>query len=152
MKRILVGVDGSATSLKAVELAADLAKKCSAQLTLLTVVPRSPPAVDRAVDPTFEEYARIEHIQDPPEEFVVAAAEKVLDRARRAAAAKGATPIEAGPAFGDPAREIIAEAEDRNADLVVVGSRGHGRLAGLLLGSVAQKLVSHAPCPVLVVR
>jgi nucleotide-binding universal stress UspA family protein len=148
MKRILVGVDGSATSLKAVELAADLAKKCGAQLTLLTVVPRSPPAVD----PTFEEYARIEHIQDPPEEFVVAAAEKVLDRARKAAGAKGATPIEAGPAFGDPAREIIAEAEDRNADLIVVGSRGHGRLAGLLLGSVAQKLVSHAPCPVLVVR
>jgi nucleotide-binding universal stress UspA family protein len=115
---------------------------------LLTVVPRSPPAVD----PAFEEYARIEHIQDPPTEFAVAAAEKVLDRARGAAAAKGATPIEAEPASGDPAREIIAEAENRNADLIIVGSRGHGRLAGLLLGSVAQKLLSHAPCPVLVVR
>jgi len=148
MRQILVGVDGSATSLKAVELAADLATKCNAQLTLLTVVPRSPPAVD----PAFEEYARIEHIQEPPTEFVHAAAEKLLDKARRAAGAKGATPIEAEPAFGDPARELIAEAEDRNADLIVVGSRGHGRLAGLLLGSVAQKLVSHAPCPVLVVR
>jgi nucleotide-binding universal stress UspA family protein len=148
MKRILVGVDGSPASLKAVELAADLAKKCGAEITLLTVVPRSPPAVDAG----YEEYARIEHIQEPPKEFVVAAAEKVLDRARRMAVAKGATPIAAESAFGDPTRELIAEAEDRNADLVVVGSRGHGRLAGLLLGSVAQKLVSHAPCPVLVVR
>jgi len=148
MERILVGVDGSPASLKAVELAADLAKKCGAQLTLLTVVPRSPPAVDSG----YEEYARIEHIQEPPKEFVVAAAEKVLDRARRAAGAKGAMPIAAEPVFGDPTREIIAEAENRTADLIVVGSRGHGRLAGLLLGSVAQKLVSHAPCPVLVVR
>jgi nucleotide-binding universal stress UspA family protein len=148
MKRILVGVDGSPASLKAVELAADLAAKYNAQLTLLTVVSRSPPAVD----PAFGEYARIEHIQEPPTEFAHAAAEQVLDRAREVAGAKGATPIEAEPAFGDPTRELIAEAEDRNADLVVVGSRGHGRLSGLLLGSVAQKLVSHAPCPVLVVR
>jgi nucleotide-binding universal stress UspA family protein len=148
MKRILVGVDGSPASLKAVELAGDLPRKCGAQLTLLTVVPRSPPAVASC----YAEYARIEHTQEPPKEFVVAAAEEVLDRARRATGAKGAAPIEAEPAFGDPAREIIATAEDRNADLIVVGSRGHGRLAGLLLSSVAHKLVSHAPCPVLVVR
>ena len=58
MKRILVGVDGSPASLKAVELAADLVKKCNAQLSLLTVVSRSPPAVDAG----YEEYARIEVI------------------------------------------------------------------------------------------
>jgi hypothetical protein len=62
MKRILVGVDGSPASLKAVELAADLVKKCNAQLSLLTVVSRSPPAVDAG----YEEYARIEHIRSTP--------------------------------------------------------------------------------------
>jgi nucleotide-binding universal stress UspA family protein len=43
-------------------------------------------------------------------------------------------------------------AQRENADLIVVGSRGHGRLAGLLLGSVAQKVIAHASCPVLVAR
>ena len=49
-------------------------------------------------------------------------------------------------------QEIITTAQDRRADLIVVGSRGHGRFAGLLLGSVAQKLISLVPCPVVVVR
>ena len=44
-------------------------------------------------------------------------------------------------------QEIITIAQDRRADLIVVGSRGHGRLAGLLLDSVAQKLISLAPRP-----
>jgi nucleotide-binding universal stress UspA family protein len=76
----------------------------------------------------------------------------VLDDARREAQAKGATRISAEPSFGDLAEEIITAARDRQADLVVVGSRGHGRLAGLLLGSVAQKVISLAHCPVVVVR
>ena len=94
----------------------------------------------------------MEHIQVPATELALAAAESVLDGAGRAARAKGTTPIAAEPSFGDPAQEIIAAAGDRQADLIVVGSRGHGRLAGLLLGSVAQKVVSLAPCPVVVVR
>jgi nucleotide-binding universal stress UspA family protein len=58
----------------------------------------------------------------------------------------------AEPSVGDPAQEIITVAQDRQADLIVVGSRGRGRLAGLLLGSVAQKVISLAHCPVVVVR
>lgn len=50
-----------------------------------------------------------------------------------------------------PAHEIIATAKQRNADLIVVGSQGHSIIGGLLLGSVAYRLLHIAPCPVLVV-
>jgi nucleotide-binding universal stress UspA family protein len=85
-------------------------------------------------------------------ELALMTADNVLDNARRKARANGITRISAEPSFGDPAREIITVAQTRQADLIVVGSRGHGRLASLLLGSVAQKVVSLAHCPVVVVR
>ncbi|MER3418204.1 MAG: hypothetical protein C4343_03660 [Chloroflexota bacterium] len=53
---------------------------------------------------------------------------------------------------GRPASAIIEEARDFEADLVVVGNRGHGTLETMLLGSVSAEVVDHAPCPVLVVR
>jgi nucleotide-binding universal stress UspA family protein len=53
---------------------------------------------------------------------------------------------------GDPAEAIIDVATTRSSDIIVMGSRGLGRLAGLLLGSTSQKVVAHAPCPVLIVR
>ncbi len=54
--------------------------------------------------------------------------------------------------FGSAAEEIIDVAEIRQCDLIVMGSRGLGAVRGLLLGSHAQKVIQHAPCPVLVVR
>ena len=148
MERILVGVDGSAPSLRAVQFAADLASKYNAELILLTIVPRLSPEVP----PEVERYARVEHIRVPEAQLAFTAAENVLGDARREAVAKGATLVSAEPSFGDPSGEIIAAARDRGADLIVVGSRGHGRLVGLLIGSVAQKVVSLAYCPVVVVR
>jgi nucleotide-binding universal stress UspA family protein len=53
---------------------------------------------------------------------------------------------------GDAAEAIIDVATTRGSDIIVMGSRGLGRLAGLLLGSTSQKVVAHAPCPVLIVR
>jgi nucleotide-binding universal stress UspA family protein len=76
----------------------------------------------------------------------------VLAGARLEAQAKGAPRISTRSLTGDPAEKIIALAKDLHPDLVAIGSRGHGRLAGLLLGSVAQKVLAHAACPVLVVR
>jgi nucleotide-binding universal stress UspA family protein len=148
MERILVAIDGSAAALKAVEFAVDLANKYNAELILLTVVPDLSPVIDPAV----EEYARVEHIQGRASEFGMAAAQTVLDDARRMAQTKGAMRISAEPILGDPAEKIVTAARDRQADLVVIGSRGHGRLAGLLFGSVAQKVITLAPCPVTVVR
>jgi len=148
MQRIVAAVDGSAPSLKAVDLAADLASKYDAELILFTNGREFSPVIDREL----ESYARSEHIETLGSDVGVAAAETVLAGARLTARAKGATRIATNSAFGDPAEEIIALAKDQKADLIVIGSRGHGQLAGLLLGSVAQKVLAHAACPVLVVR
>lgn len=53
---------------------------------------------------------------------------------------------------GNPAEVILDIAKSQNSNVIVMGSRGLGKLAGLLLGSTSQKVVSHAPCPVLIVR
>jgi nucleotide-binding universal stress UspA family protein len=148
MERILVGVDGSEPSLKAVDFAADLASKYDAELILLKVVGDRPPELGAAV----EQYAHSEHISVPEAELVLTMADNILENARSEARRKGAAKISVEPSFGDPAEQIVTAARDREIDLIVVGNRGHGRLAGLLLGSVAQKVISLAHCPVVVVR
>jgi nucleotide-binding universal stress UspA family protein len=148
MNRILAAVDGSAPSLRAVALAADLAKRYGAELLLVTVEHQ----LSAAVTAELETYARQEHIDIPLSELGSAHAESVFAGARLEAQAKGATRVSTRSSKGDPAEEIIALAKDQTADLIVLGTRGHGRLAGLLIGSVAQKVLAHADCPVLVVR
>jgi nucleotide-binding universal stress UspA family protein len=79
------------------------------------------------------------------------AAGSTLFAARERAQHAGATKIEVHAEVGDPTEAILRTAKSRNVDAIVIGRRGRGRLAGLLLGSVSQKLVSLAPCSVLVV-
>lgn len=147
IERILAAVDGSDTAMKAVAWAANLAAKHGAELALVAVMGDPVTA-----DPGLADYARAEHIREPAAALANAAADNILRRAREQAAAAGARHVTITAEMGDPAGRIIEAARAAKADLIVVGHRGHGRLAGLLLGSVAQKLVSHAPCPVLVVR
>lgn len=147
MKRILVAVDRSEPSFRAVEMAADIAVKYGAELLLLTAI--------RDVglpDPGIEAYARIEHIKDGPAALQVESMRDALSEVGERAKAKGVRKVSVDVVVGDAAEEILTSAKDRQADLIVMGSRGHGRLAGLLLGSVAQKVVALASCPVLVVH
>lgn len=65
---------------------------------------------------------------------------------------KGKVPIETDVLFGSPDSRIVETAEEWNADLVVVGSHGYSRWERLLLGSVSNSVVHHAPCSVMVVR
>jgi nucleotide-binding universal stress UspA family protein len=148
METIIAGVDGSPSSMKAVALAADLASKYGVELVLVTVAPELSPAMAAEL----ETYVRQEHLDVPIGELPTEHAQNLLADARLQAAGKGAGKISSRVSRGDPAEEIIGAAEREKADLIVVGSRGHGRLAGLLLGSVAQKVLAHAGCPVLVVR
>ena len=148
MQRILAAVDGSMPSLRAVAFAADLASKYSAELIILTVGPE----LSLKLTSELETYFCQEHIDAPLNEWRSADAESMLAGARLEAEAQGAKQIFTQSSIGDAAEEIIGVAKNKKADLIVVGSRGLGRLAGLLLGSVAQKVLAHAACPVLIVR
>jgi nucleotide-binding universal stress UspA family protein len=71
-----------------------------------------------------------------------------------AVASVGGVPIDIHTELieGSPAEAILNVADTRQSDLIVMGSRGLGVLTGALLGSTSQKVISHAPCPVLIVR
>jgi nucleotide-binding universal stress UspA family protein len=73
--------------------------------------------------------------------------------AEAAAAEAGKAGLEAETVVrrGDPAAEICAVARKRDSRIIVIGSRGWGRIGGLIFGSVSESVLHHAPCPVLVV-
>ena len=78
-------------------------------------------------------------------------AQRNLSEAEHRARRAGITSPKVNLVWGDPAQEIIDAIQREKVDAIVVGRRGHGRLSGLLLGSVSQKLTSLAPCVVIVV-
>jgi nucleotide-binding universal stress UspA family protein len=88
----------------------------------------------------------------PPPEDLSGEAERALQQALvdEGVTATDTVPVTATVAEGPSARVLLDAASD--ADLLVVGSRGHGGFSGLLIGSVSQQCVSHASCPVVVVR
>ena len=143
MKRIVAAVDRSEPSLRA----ADLASKYDAELVLLTVGQKI-----AGPDPGMEAYARMEHVREPAATLVIELIRGELAEMHGRAAAKGARRVAIEVFVGEPAAQILASASAGQADLIVLGSGGHGRLVGLLLGSVTQEVVALACCPVLVVH
>lgn len=142
MKKILVATDGSAGSDRAVDVAAELAKSLGAELLILTV--QEQPSRE-----TIEAFKRLEHIGES--EVAALTARGTLVGAQQRVKRAGLINVQHQVETGDPAEMILQVAKQRNADAIVVGKRGRGNLAGLLLGSVSQKLVSLAPCSVVVV-
>ena len=85
-----------------------------------------------------------------PDDMEVVAEGLVADTISAVAGTGPAMPVRGRAVHGNPAAVLIEAAQD--ADLLVVGSRGHGGFVGALLGSVSQHCVHHATCPVVVVR
>ena len=132
--RMVVGVDGSVGSRRALEWAADEARLRGASLHVIYAWHM--PALGATLDP----------------EELEAAAEKAAERIfERELAEVDTTGIEVDQRLEErhPVDALLVETEE--ADLLVVGTRGHGGFAGLLLGSVSQQVSHHARCPVVIV-
>jgi len=141
MQRIFVATDGSPGANRAVDAAARLAKIAQAKLIILTV----------GDNVSGEQMRRLASTGGNLSEMLEAVANRTLSLARRRALRAGVATVELRTAWGDPAQAILDTVRRKKADLLVVGRRGRGRLSGLLLGSVSQKLASLAPCKVMVV-
>ena len=147
-RKILVGVDGSESALKAVALAAALSEAHDAQLVFVHVVQLS------AIADQVLKISATEHLKENPKGIMEKLSQNVLDQARKHALQAGALEerITTVTTDGNQARQLIQAAKRRKADLIVLGSRGRGRMEGLLLGSVSQKIAALAPCPCLIAR
>lgn len=145
---ILVAVDGSPASMKAVDLGAELAKARGAAVCLLHVVPSG------GLPEGLREWAHTEHVPagDTAWLYSRGVADGVLNRAADRLRSQGLEAIEQVVEHGDPARDIVELAEAKHAETVVLGTRGLGNLGRLVLGSVAQKVMHDAPCTVITVR
>lgn len=138
-ERILLAVDGSEHALRAAKTAGDLARHMKA--IELRIVVAYEPIPSYLGDPDFQTAinARLKEAQG------------ILHKAVEAVGDSGIG-VQTELIEGDSAEAIIEVAQTRNSNVIVMGSRGLGRLAGVVLGSTSQKVVSLAPCPVLIVR
>jgi nucleotide-binding universal stress UspA family protein len=148
VKTILVAVDGSRHSMNAVDAAAELAQHHGAALILLHVVAHPQSLADA---PGLTAYERVEHVRLTADEMLRAEGQQVLDDAEKRAHNRGATQVLGLVELGDPARRILEVADARGVDLIVLGRRGLGALAGLLLGSVSHKVLQLAKRPCLTI-
>lgn len=140
--RIVVGVDGSPGSTRALMWAAAQAARCDASLRIVTAF------LAPDLGPEAYEYG------PPSKEVEAAAAEQARRRAAEAVEqARRVLPADrvSTEVLPGGAAAVLID-QSRQADLLVVGSRGLGGFRGLLLGSVSHECVSHAACPVVVVR
>ena len=141
IRKILVPLDFSEYSEQAFHWAVIVAEKWQAQLLVLHVVPRTsyPLMVTGSFDIGDFEVGLRADAEAQAKEFLA----KVQNRE---------VPIEVRTLVGEPFHDICHVAEQEQSDLIVMGSHGRTGLSHVLLGSVAERVMRHTPCPVLVVR
>ncbi len=137
-KNLLLAFDGSEHALKAARLAGEMARSSDADLRVVVAYDPLPTYLG---EPGFQHIVstRLQHAETELQEALKQVGEVPKE-------------IKTEVLEGPPAEAILTVAETRDNDLIIVGTRGRGRLSGLLLGSVSQKIVAHAQCPVLLVR
>jgi nucleotide-binding universal stress UspA family protein len=138
-ERILLAVDGSDHALHAARVAAELARAMKSQQLRIVVCFDS--------IPSYLGQPNLQRVVDNR----VMEAQEILEKAVEAVSEIPGE-IHTELIEDDPAEAILEVAQTRQSDVIVMGSRGLSRIAGIVLGSTSQKVVSHAPCPVMIVR
>ena len=140
LSKILVPIDGSANSFRALEEAIFLATKIQAQITVLYII-EHPPTV-YIYSPKIIEKLRADYEREYT---------KILERCKEMANRSGIN-IHTVLVEGDPASKIIGYSEMKQFDLIIIGSRGMGKFKELIIGSVSNKVLHHAKSSVMLVR
>jgi nucleotide-binding universal stress UspA family protein len=148
-RSIVVGTDGSETANEAVRQAAELAGLLGARVHLVCVYEPVPEPVPGAHDgpSDVDVHAESGWVLRPRE-----AVDATLAAAAAVFAAAGVEEVDLYAQRGDPADAILDVAEERGADLIIVGNRGRTGAKRFLLGSVPNRISHHAPCAVLIIR
>jgi nucleotide-binding universal stress UspA family protein len=141
LSKILVPVDGSENSFRALEQAIFLATKIQeAKITVLYII-EHPPTV-YIYSPKIMEKLRTDYERESA---------KILERCKEMANKSGIN-IHTVLSEGDPASKIIGYSEREKFDIIIIGSRGMGRFKEVIVGSVSNKVLHHAKCSVMLVR
>jgi len=147
IKKILVPTDGSDHARKATEFASDIASKYHATLYFFHVVSEI-----EMLEDTLG-YSKLERTKKPPlRVYLQKIGEEIIRGAETEAGEKGVEDIQSAVVHGDPASEIIRFAKKWDVDMIVLGSRGMGKLEGLLLGNVSHKVCHLAECTCVTVK
>jgi len=141
VKQILAAIDFSASTAGVAMLAGELAAASEAEITLLHVAAPDPDFVGLDVGPQHVRDARARELQEERHELQ-RMSEELRSRGRNA---RGLV------CEGPTVQTILVEAKKREADIIIVGSHGRGRVARALLGSVSSGVLKEATCPVVVV-
>lgn len=169
MERIMVALDGSDHSDKALDLASEIAAKSGAELVLLHVVSDKPlteaerhmaeveylneiagsfdvSRVDPGGDPQTRAQRVLQHYADVAHRVREAMGQRLMSRSRTRARERGVRSVQAVLEDGDPASTILRLAKGLHVDMLFLGSRGLGDAKGLLMGSVSHKVAHLAEC------
>ena len=146
ISNILLAVDGSPQSSKAVKIASQIAQGVNAKLVLLHVVKQD------ELPKVMQEFIKSEHIPGTDIDVLVNAAQHMLKGEVEKARSAGVSEVEVEVEQGSIARTIVATAERHKSDMIVIGSRGMGDIGGLLRGGVSHRVEILAKCPVLIVK
>lgn len=147
--KILIATDGSNHSAKAVETAAGFGFPPGSEIKIISVTETPPPInLDVYGSGFVPPSAELEKIARENAQQILENAKKILIETFTSENIIITTEV----LYGTPESEIVETAEKMNADLIIVGSHGYNTWERLLLGSVSDSVVHHAPCSVLVVR
>ena len=151
IKSILVATDASAASNRALKMAAQFAEQHNAEMLIIHVIRDMQIPFEIKEIPELES-KKFDSFNDAREDIMRKIAESVLRKAKEKAEKAGAKKVQTAIGTGDPATSILGFAKRRKMEMIVIGTRGLGKLKGTIMGSVSRKVTNNAETSCLIDR